>query len=201
MVIGRPQAESHVFDGSCSENSAALARVMRISLSASDSDCPEPTVVQFRSVCSDIENKTKDVDEKSDFMYRYESSLWTMSCARPGTDSFDTARKKIALMWGAHYDQFKCVTIGLDSGDLLKYAVKKDFTEFILDVAKNYKLNINRIDRADGTTVLDYVQAEIAKARQSDKSADYIRHLESVYKQLRNELGARHRTELPAGAI
>jgi hypothetical protein len=77
------------------------------------------------------------------------------------------------------------------NGSLLKFAVSRNSDRFLGDVL-NWGLALNHIDPANGRTVLDYIQGEIARNRQ----AAVQRTLRRYYQMLR-ERGAMHRREMP----
>lgn len=156
-----------------------------------------PTVRETRALCSDVATRGKDNSESSVFVYEYERTLWGIVDANPSTDSASAVLPRIQRMWAAHHLDFKCNSAGMQNGNILSYAVQHDFADLILDLAKNYRLDINFIDPAVGGTVLDYTQGEIdrLKAKQIDNGAQ-VKALESIYRSLRREAGAKHAREL-----
>jgi hypothetical protein len=115
-----------------------------------------PTSAQRNLLCSTIERKGLDEDDNSPHTYLYERVLWDIVGADPAHDSIPSMRSRVQAMWNAHYAMFRCTTTGLTEGSVLRYALKKDFIEFLDDLVRNYRININVVDPADSMTVLDW---------------------------------------------
>jgi hypothetical protein len=69
--------------------------------------------------------------------------------------------------------------------------VEKDAKEFVNDVVRRWKVDLNHVDPADGKTALDYIEVELAKAGDSS-NAPILRR----YYDLFRKHGAKHRREL-----
>ena len=86
--------------------------------------------------------------------------------------------------------------------------MKNDFLQFVMDVAKNYRLDINVIDRDadparpgyDGKTLLDYIRDEVSRMRTSGGTGQQVTDLEKTLVMLRRDYGAKYASELQTRA-
>ena len=127
---------------------AAPASVAR----AQESPPTPDTARLMRMACYMVEKRSKDGAsegrelfpgsdsaqlEKADFLYGHESVLWKLAGARPGIDDQLAARQNIQRFWTDHRD-FGCDNSGTGARHILKYAVKNNFPEFIMNVVGDY---------------------------------------------------------------
>ncbi len=152
-------------------------------------DCPKPSDDMFEKMCELID--VKDI--------KYKDHLMKMSCVDKTKDSQITANTKIKHTWDNYKKDFYCNDEGftVKDGNILKYSVYQDFPVFVEGVVKVFNLDINFKDPADGKTVMDYLQDEIKAYKKLVNSKDKVVQLESIYKQFRNDLKAKHAHELP----
>lgn len=179
---------------------------------ASSADCDETTPAELRPVIAVAEatlppppecpnrKKLKNLcmmigdqmaDPKQPEKYMYETRFYQAGCVNDG-DSEEVKKQKIRNAWNTYEDDLKCNNNFFDvsDGHLLKYAVASNFTDFLDDAIK-WQVNLNKVDAADGRTVLDYVQFHLEKS----KGGALEPILKSYYLKLR-EAGAKHKSEL-----
>lgn len=161
--------------------------------------CPAPTKDQFSRVCSDLYSRDESEENGTGLSYAYQEKLWKMSCAKPGKDNIDIARKKIQNMWNENREKFRCynypTSIATDA-NITKFSLDTGFTGFISEGIKKYKLDMNFIDPADNKTLLDFVMEQEKLIRNLtpvniERADEYLR----IYKMLLQN-GAKHSWEL-----
>lgn len=162
-----------------------------------EEDCPAPTPQQFKNVCEGVYNT--ETIEKPGFSYTYQVELWEMSCAKPGTDTIESARVKIQTMWNKHRQSFNCPgypTSFASGKNITKFAMDNGFSGFIIEAVKRYKLDMNFKDPEDQKTIMDFVKErkeyiENSPPVDNTKVAEY----ERIYKYLETH-GAKHAKDL-----
>ena len=162
-------------------------------------NCPKPTRDQFLRVCHAIYEKQMAPDPKPGVGYQYQESIWTMSCAKPGVDTIETAKVKIQKMWNENREDFRCYNYPnyfASDKNIAKFSLETGFTAFLSEAVKRYDLDMNFIDPGDKKTVLDFIQDQEAHVRSTppvdtERADEYNR----FYKLLRSK-GAKHATEL-----
>lgn len=162
-----------------------------------DCDCPEPTKVDFMELCNELYRKKVSSDE-SELSYKYQEVLWRISCAKDGVDDFETARKKIQCMWNKHRTSISCDVPGLTvpKGNITKVSLETNFSYFLYEAVKDYKLDMNFKDPVDNRTILDFIRDEIALNKKSPVDMIMkITEYESLYKLLKDN-GAKHGKDL-----
>ncbi len=166
---------------------------------AADPDCPteaEPTVADqlaqhvkgcpnnegIQTICGHINGMTSGEDEDK---YHYQTLIKNAACVS-STDSASQIQSKIAAYWDKYgkYETCNNPNFNQPNGSIVKFAIAKQFDNFIIDVSHRWKLNLNRIDPADGRTVLDYAYDEYAAESSrgssiANKIKTYITILES----------------------
>lgn len=137
--------------------------------------------------CGDIAGKFKVNREESNyFEYVYEKRLWQMAGVRIGIDNEETTKQKIQLWWSKYKTKCKCdsVSFNVPNGNILKFAITKNATDFINNLVLNYDLDINFTDPADSKNLLDYISDEIQKMENGSASKSSI----DIYKKYKEEL-------------
>lgn len=147
-----------------------------------------PTAKPLRNICLLVENDSI-TEENNDKKYR--KRLYDAACTSI-TEQPKIRSEKVKTMWEKLEDRMVCNTIGFDveNGNLIKFAVSVLNDDFIDDVIY-WKINLNKIDRSDDATVLDYVKKRIEYV----KGTAVEPKLQSYYAKLRNA-GAKHKSEL-----
>ena len=160
-------------------------------------DCPKLTQFDFDTLCKDVYER-KPSSEESDLAFKYQQALWRMSCAKEGVDDMETARKKIQCMWNKYRELFSCDYHGsiVSKGNITKFSLETNFPDFLINAAKDYKLDMNFKDPQDNKTILDFVKDQIAQMRKApiDLTANILEY-ERLYKMLQ-ENGAKHGKDL-----
>lgn len=143
-------------------------------------------------LCMTISERGEDPNPQGRYTWRYQRMLMKASCVDITQDSEELIAQKISKMWKENEDTLICNNTQFDisNGNLIKFAVAMKFDEFLLDVA-DWKVNFNKVDKTDGRTVLDYVQAHIER----NKGHEIEIRLKKYYEMLR-KAGAKHRSEL-----
>lgn len=167
------------------EKAGALSDITKVAeavTAESDGNCPDPR--PLRGICEHV--ITPDlVDNELSYITRFKKA----GCVKP-EDSEEVANRKIREVWSKYEDRLVCDSIAFEirGGSILKAASISANKNFYNTVLK-WKVNLNRIDPADGRTVLDYIRDEMKK---NPPNIEFYRAYYSVLK----EHGAKHRSEL-----
>lgn len=162
-----------------------------------DCDCPKLTEWDFLILCKDVYER-KPSSEESELAFKYQQALWRMSCAKEGVDNMETARKKIQCMWNKYRELFSCDYPGVSvpKGNVTKFSLDTNFSAFLIDSVKEYKLDMNFKDPVDNRTILDFIKDEIAFNKKSPSDMTMkINEYERLYKLLKDN-GAKHGKDL-----
>jgi len=163
-----------------------------LSAAALADNCPKARPEDIKGLCGYICNKYKDKKNGTEvYPFEYQSIIFKLSCTSRN-DSDEVMNRKIQVFWKKHEKMLECDAgnFNLGKGDLIKYGVANYFDEFIFDVT-TWGINLNKIDPADGKTVLDYVKEEMVKK----KGTPLETTLKSYYFGLK-EAGAKHKKDL-----
>ncbi len=159
--------------------------------------CPELTQFDFDTLCKDVYERKPSSDE-SELAYKYQEAMWRMSCAKEGVDDLETARKKIQTMWNKNRESFSCNYSGVTvpKGNITKFSLETNFPNFLINAAKDYKLDMNFKDPRDNRTILDFVRDQIAHMKKAPiDMTPKIQEYERLYNMLQ-ENGAKHSKDL-----
>lgn len=124
--------------------------------------------------------------------------MWKISCAKDGVDDLQTARKKIQCMWNKYRTSIACDFPGLSvpKGNIVKSSLEINFSVFLYDAVKDYKLDMNFKDPVDNRTILDFIKDQIAYIKKSPVDMSMkINEYEHLYKLLKDN-GAKHGKDL-----
>jgi hypothetical protein len=160
-------------------------------------ECPQPTTQQFEQICDQVYTK-KEASEESELSFKYQETLWKMSCAQDGEENLEEARLKVQQMWNKYRTSFSCDYPGVQvpRGNITKLSLDTGFSIFILDAVKNYKLDMNFKDPTDGKTIVDYIKEEIDRYKKSSVDVNSkIKEYENLYSLLKAQ-GAKHSKDL-----
>jgi hypothetical protein len=152
--------------------------------------CPDPE--KLTNICSSISSFDKDPTPRGEYSYMYQRKIYDAACVDFDKDSEAQIKAKIQKMWSSSDHKLKCHNLQFDviDGNILKFAVRKRFKEFLED-AVFWKVNLNRVDESDQRTVLDYVRDELSRTTNPSTRST----LEAYYTILRGG-GAKHKSEL-----
>lgn len=122
--------------------------------------CPNDHLIN--TLCDYVDSHLPEA-EGSPYRYRYQTIIMQASCVNP-TDSKEVIQEKVNAFWRKYENRLTCevANFGVRNGNLIKYAIRKNFDSFIVDVSRNWKVNLNRVDPSDQKTVLDFVYDELA---------------------------------------
>lgn len=146
-----------------------------------------PNNVDIKGLC-DVIRSGQEEDAESDNFYVYETIIYNASCVTSSTPPAEKA-KKIQAFWDKYGKDIQCFNLGFNGGSPVKYAAYQKFDSFIDDFIK-WKLPadyLNRRDKTDGKTVLDFIRDEMQKT----KSAAANQKLQRYYDKLK-AVGAKH---------
>lgn len=174
----------------CPEEATGLEKDMK-KISSKVQKCPDGS--KLVGICSIVSNKEKDKTPNSNFEYLYERRIYEASCADYENDSDEEIAKKISKLFAENQLKLICQGANFDviEGNIMKYAINGRTFGFIDKAIDEWKINLNVVDKADKTTVLDYVQMQIDKNRNSS----FETTLQNYYNKLR-KAGAKHSREL-----
>ena len=145
-------------------------------------------------ICQFVAENISESDPAASTRYVYQTRLFRAAGVDPARDDAATIRSKMQTYWNRHRQALVCNVPNsiVRNGSILKLAVDSSNSEFLNDVARRWKLELNQVDR-DGETVLDFVTRELEKAAGSPR-ADTLRR----YRNILESAGARRARDLPA---
>jgi hypothetical protein len=155
-----------------------------------------PDLERLTNICSSIGGFVKDPAPRGEYSYMYQRKIYDAACVDLQKDSEALMKRKIQEMWRIDERQprprMTCNNLQFDvaSGNILKFAVRKRFQEFLED-AVWWGVHLNRVDASDQRTVLDYVKDELDRT-----SHPSTRSTLQVYYNTLRRAGAKHRAEL-----
>lgn len=172
------------------DNEAATKLMKAVEKAATEEICPNPK--KIRLLCMYIHDRSEEPEE-SKYRYTYQKVIHEAACVK--SDDKKTVRfKKIQDMWKKLEDQLICnnTQFSVPNGNVIKYAATTMFDEFINDVIY-WGVDLNKVDKTDGRTVLDYLKDSIERAKKGQPAT--AKTLQEYYDMLR-EAGAKHKSEL-----
>ncbi|WP_298095917.1 hypothetical protein [Brevundimonas sp.] len=125
--------------------------VCSFSLPAQAQDASGFRLEALNGICSDV---------RAANVSRYEAKIAEAAGVRPD-DTPAQRRARIAAL----FSQFMphCDGFNVRQGNILKYAVSQNASSFIYAAIHTWGVDLNQVDASDGRTVLDYVNAGIAR--------------------------------------
>jgi hypothetical protein len=151
-----------------------------------------PDAGRLKGLCHSVANRTPErAGSVYEFVYQREVS--EAACVDIESDSDRVIADKVGALWSIAGPSITCDSTQFDvpKGNIIKFGIKKKFSEFVGDAVQLWKVDLNQIDPADGRTVLDYAQKEIELNRGTAVEST----LRQYYDMLRRA-GARHASEL-----
>lgn len=127
-----------------------------------DCDCVE-VPVDFSRLCSYSKDKKRSTLDE--FTFLFEETILKMSCVDLKKDSRETIIRKVNCMWNKYKTKCACDSLGFNvpGGNLLKFVINFDFDDWYYLMVETYNLDILFVDPADGKTLTQYLDEEIAK--------------------------------------
>jgi len=141
-------------------------------------------------------------DPSNEYEFNYQKLIMDAACVTK-SDSDSLRAEKVRRMWKQYEDKLICGSTSFDvqGGSLLKLAVSRRMDDFVFDAACVWNVDLNRIDSADGRTVLDYAFKEYMQ----NEGTAIAPRIKTYYEMLRfgcdggtASIKARHRDELCA---
>ena len=161
-------------------------------LSAPGSSRACPDTGRLRGLCSSVANRSPD-RQGSIYEFAYQRQVAEAACVDLESDSDQSIAEKVGALWSVAGSSITCSNTQFDvpNGNIIKFGIKKKFSEFVGDAVQLWKVDLNKIDPADGGTVLDYAHKEIELNRGTAVEST----LRQYYDMLR-QAGAKHASEL-----
>jgi hypothetical protein len=117
------------------------------------------TVADF---CQFVAENIRETDEP-EYAFVYRMMLFKAAGVDPVHDDKSAVALKMSAWWAKHRKSLTCSVPNsvVRDGNILKVAVDRSSSDFLTDVVRRWRLDVNQVD-ADGKTVLDFVDEEIA---------------------------------------
>ena len=121
-------------------------------------------------LCQYVAENPAETDSSRGTRFVYQTRLFAAAGVDPHTDTREVISSKMQAWWSQHQHLLICnVTNSIvRDGSILKLAVDSSSSEFINDVVRRWRVDLNRID-ADGTTVLDFIEQQRERNRTSSR--------------------------------
>jgi hypothetical protein len=164
-----------------------LQPMIAVAAAAADEACPNKA--RMKSLCGMVSNRVKDSSGRNKWLYQ--SRILDAACVSEN-DSASVKEEKIRKAWSTFEPDLVCSGAQFDvtKGSLIKWGVSYQFDDFINDVLK-WKVNLNKVDEADGRTVLDYIKFHVDRNKGNAMEPVY----QAYYDKLKSA-GAKHKSEL-----
>lgn len=165
--------------------------VQTFSNNVTDPECPRLNLVD--ALCTSVTERTTNDDIESEFNYKYEEILYSIVCADTANETKEEIIKKIHDVWVTHEDRFICDFPGFSvpEGNVIKLAVQREFSDFIYEVSRIWMVPLNKIDKSDGRTILDYISFEM-KSFAGKPEENVLKR----YYDLLQKASAKHKSQL-----
>ena len=144
-------------------------------------------------LCSSVSDRRQDTREDSPFEYEFEERIYKLACVDINKDSKEIINKKIYYWWIQNEPEIVCTgaSFNVSQGNILKLAAYNSFTAFLDRAIFDWKIPLNKVDKTDGRTTLDYIKDELERSKgQANEKA-----LKDYYDLLRRN-GAKYKSEL-----
>jgi hypothetical protein len=125
-------------------------------------------------------------------MYAFEVIL-TSAAGVTASDAPEQVKAKLQRYWLEHRARLGCSQLGFSirRGNVAKLAFERHSKTVIADFLRRWNLDMNFIDPADGKTVLDYVEGQLAEFRGGPMEGTVKRNFDLLVR-----LGAKRAAEL-----
>lgn len=155
---------------------------------------PCPNAEKLDQFCSSVGGMEPDDEVTSGpkYKYYYQRQVHEAACVA-ADDPVQVRNRKIAQMWKRFENkELICNNLQFDipNGSVIKYAASRGIDPFIRDVIR-WQIDLNKVDKTDNRTILDYVQVHGERAKGGALERRY-RH----YYEILRQAGAKHRHEL-----
>lgn len=141
---------------------ALLSGVFLTVVGASSAQSQQPDRYQISELCFAVAEQTRDPQG----VRYYRHILFKLAGVDPTIDDEAVTARKMQLYWNTHQDDLYCSNMSSMIGDahILRLAVERSSSDFVNDVVRRWRLDLNHQDRRSGGTVSDYLNEEISKA-------------------------------------
>lgn len=154
---------------------------------------PDPGVRSVDELCQFVADKLHEPDATAGTKYVYQSILFARAGVDAQADDAATRARKMQAWWNREQQSLYCNVLNSNvrDGHILRLAVDRSASDFLTDVVRRWKLDLNHRDRHHGGTVLDFIDEEIAKSRGTPRETVLRR-----YEQLIATHGGKRQREL-----
>jgi len=124
-----------------------------------------PNQVNVSELCHAVGGQLFET-QNTDYKYIYQTKIYRAACVET-SDSPEVVRLKVQNFWNKFHSGLNCSQLGFSvrNGHILKLAVERNSRDFINDAIRKWKVSLNHVDDSDQKTVLDYIEAELARAK------------------------------------
>lgn len=124
-----------------------------------------PDITKVRGICSVVYERLR-APESSGYRFEYERYMREAACADKAPLDSEENMTRLRKLWSDNPSAFTCDSTDFDvaNGSLLKYSVSSRSMNF-LNSAYKWKLDVNRVDKTDGRTLMDYLYKEVLRNR------------------------------------
>jgi hypothetical protein len=124
---------------------------------------PVPNL-NVEDLCSVVANQNPETDPAKGTRFHYQTLMFRAAGVRPGVDSPESTREKMQLFWNRHQHELNCNLLNSTvDGHILRLAMDRAAREFVNDVVRRWRLDLNHVDPRDGTTALDWIEEDIRR--------------------------------------
>lgn len=126
-----------------------------------------PPGLDMETLCRFMAENIKVTGSDSEaalYEYVYRRDLFRAAGVDPRQDDKARTRLKMQAYWNRHRQAMTCNIPHsfVRDGNILKLAVDRSNTNFLQDAIYRWELDLNLVDR-DGTTLLDFLDSELAR--------------------------------------
>lgn len=155
---------------------------------------PEWDLKKMQHICLIVGARTLPEEDGTPFKYMYQQRFYLAAKVNPQQDDEQAIARKISAMWKIYeqtgYTSCNASAFDIRDGSLLKYAVAEKFDQFLSDAVR-WKLDLNKVDFYDQSTLLDYIDFHLARTKGTALETKY-----QNYHDLFRKAGAKYKKEL-----
>ena len=142
---------------------------------------------EVNNLCFAVAEQVRESEGSAGTPFVYQAILYTAAGIQ-ASDQPETIRASMQQFWVRNQDRLYCneLNSALRETHLLRLAIDRNANEFLNDVVRRWRVDLNHIDRRSGGTVLDFVDVEIRKATGTPREGSLLR-----YRKMLESAGAR----------
>lgn len=146
---------------------------------------------KLKGICGHVYGRGRPATG-SGYRFTFEQMMEDAAGVQPG-EGPETRRTRVRHLWLDNQQVFRCTANNFDitEGNLLKYSVSSRSYDFLVHAIEEWQLELNFIDPADQSTVLDYVELELARNVGNSNAATLQEYVWGL-----RQAGAKHCFEL-----